>query len=279
MEARGDRHAVRRHAVRLLGLAEVHATAARASEGARDLDVKPHVLEGLGGMLEEMLVRVRHLNEARPLAQRMDRIDVLARVLHRTPHTGHRVSELFGLELGEQQRNRAARVGARHGGAVHELPLVQGPVWHGRDGAARSHERHTALAVRRGPDAAPGVGETVGVLQRRRERRVLDHAVLGRHHRRQHHGRNADEGSGRAAGRSHGREGGAVVAGRCDEDDAVLVNHLVGQLLEAARVHNANRLAVAHVDEVRAMLDCLDEGAGEAHTTLHRPEARVTDLQ
>ena len=61
MEARGDRDAVRGHAVGLLRLTEVHAATTRAGEGAGDLDVEPDVLEGLGGVLEEVLVRVRHL--------------------------------------------------------------------------------------------------------------------------------------------------------------------------------------------------------------------------
>ena len=57
----------------------------------------------------------------------------------------------------EDEGNPAACIGGGHGGAVHELPAVLGPLGHGCHRSPGSAQGHTHIPIRSGPSGGPVV--------------------------------------------------------------------------------------------------------------------------
>ena len=253
----------------------------------------PHALT-LDGVLagrDEPRVGRGHLDHAAALGEGVRpaaHLEERRCALHGLLHALRRVRNPVPLERRHEQCEAPAGVRGAHARAVHELLALQRPGRDRADGGPRSRDAHAGVAVRGGPRGGPGVGDPLSVLLQGASHgvalladaaRARRHGVLRLHHGRRHRRRHADEARARPPRGAHGGQGRSVVARGRDEEDPVLVDHLVRELDEAPLVGEGHRFAVGHVDQVHLVAHGLEQRARKARARLHAAQARVADLE
>ena len=246
-------------------LAQINATPALRTVG----DLEPQVVIHRVPVGLEVGERLVHLQQAPALGEALDVGDFLRGVLDGAADPVRRPLDLLLFQAGQEQRDTAARVGRRHGGAVHLHVALQRPVRDGRDRPAGRAEIDAEISVERRPARRPRVLDG---------RQRLPQRILCLHHHRRDVGADAEERGGRATGRANCRQRRPVITGAGHKNDVVLVDNLRVKRGEPSVVGILRWATVAHVDQLAVVLQHGDQPAHLAGAHRRAAHAAVADF-